>query len=135
MAVTYSIATTVRTNNGSITIPSVSVSGDAELVYDDTIAAGATNKQIVLAVDVSEVKCIVIAVDGLTTGKTILIETNNSGTPVDTITLTADVKGVVWYTGSTADNPLTTDVTAFYVTSDDTVARRLRIYVCADVTP
>lgn len=135
MAVTYSIATTVRTNNGSITIPSVSVSGDAELVYDDTIAAGATNKHIVMALDVSALKAFVIAVDGLTTGKTVTVKTNSSSTPADTITLTPAVRGVLWYTGQTGDNPLSEDVTDFYVTSDDTVNRRLQIFACADVTP
>jgi len=135
MPVTYSIATTIRTNNGSVTIPATTVSGDAELVYDDTIAAGTTDKQIVMAVDVSEVKCIVIVVDGLSTGKTMTIETNSASSPVNTITLTPGTLGKVWYTGAVGANPLTTDVTSFFVTSDDTVNRRLRIYVCADVTP
>ena len=135
MPVTYQVATTVRTNNGSVTVPTVSVTGDAELVYDDSIAAATTNKEIVLAVDVSEAKCIVIVTDGLTTGKTMTLKTNSSGTPVDTLTLVPGALGVVWFTGSTAPNPFSADVTKFFVSSDDTVARRLRIYVCADVTP
>lgn len=135
MPVSYQFNQTVRTNNGSVTIPGVTVSGDAELVYDDMIPAATTNKQIVLALDVSELKGFVIVAEGLATGKTMTLKTNSTSTPANTFTLTPASPGIAWHTGGPFTNPLTTDVTAIYVTSDDTAARRLRIYVCADVTP
>jgi hypothetical protein len=129
------ISTTVRTDIGSITIPSVSVTADGSLAYDDMVPAATTNKEITLAVDVSAVKVIAIAVEGIAEGKTVTIKTNSTSSPTNTLTLTRSAPGVVWYTGQTGANPLTADVTSFYVSSDDTAPRRLRIYVGADVTP
>lgn len=135
MPVKHQVSITYRTNNGSVSVPAVEVSGDAELVYDDTIPAGTTNKQIVLALDVSEVKGFVMACPAISATKTIVIKTNSTSSPANTLTLTSAVPGVVYYTGQTGANPLTTDVTSLYVTSTDTVDRRLQIYVCADITP
>lgn len=135
MPVSHSVTVAYKTNNGSVSLPLTAVTGDAELVYDDTLAAGVTNKEIVMALDVSALKGFVIVVDAITATKTVTVKTNSSSSPADTLTLTPAAPGVFWFTGSWFDNPLTTDVTSFFVTSTDTAPRRLRIYVCADVTP
>lgn len=129
------ISTTIRTDIGTLTVPAVSVTADGSLAYDDMIAAGTTNQQITLAVDVSAAKLIAIAVDGIAEGKTITVKTNSTSSPTNSFNFTRQSPGVVWYTGQNGANPLTADVTSFYVSSDDTAARRLRIYVGADVTP
>ena len=135
MPVEYTFGTTVRTNNGSVTVPGVRVSGDAELVFDDMIPAGAVNRHIVMGLDVSELKGYVIVAEGLATGKTMTVKTNSTSSPVDTLTLTPASPGVSWYAGAAYANPLSADVTAFYVSNDDTTARRFRVYACADITP
>jgi hypothetical protein len=135
MAVKHSLSYTYRTNNGSVSVPALSVESDAELVYDGTIPAGAVNKRITMALDVSNVKSVAIVVAAITATKAITVKTNSTSAPDDTLTLTPAAPGFVWMEGMPFDNPLGTDVTDFYVTSTDTVDRNLKIYACADVTP
>src|SRR5688572_18018962 len=62
-----------------------------------------------LAIDVSQLVYLHISAD-----KAMTLETNDSSSPDDTITLVAD-KPVVWFTGCGMDCPLTVDVTELYV--------------------
>lgn len=130
MALTHTIGTTYRSNNGSVSVPTLTLTGDGEVVYDGSIAAGATNVEVAMAIDVSAMKAMAIVASGA-----LVIKTNSSSTPADTITLTDSVKSIVWYTGSTFTNPLTTDVTALYVSNAGASAVTLKVVALLDITP
>ena len=55
-------------------------------------------------------------------------------TPDDLITIAAGV-AMVWYTGCDHVNPLTSDVTAFYITNSSGETATIEIHVLQDSTP
>lgn len=130
MAVTHIIGTTYRSNNGTVSVPSVSVTGDSELVFDGTIPASTTNFEIDIAIDVSAMKAYAFSAGGACT-----VKTNSSSSPVDTITFTSTVKGAVWYDGSTSDALLTADVTKLFVTNPGSSSITFKLVALLDVTP
>jgi hypothetical protein len=85
---------------------------------------------ISVAIDVSALKSIAIVASGALT-----VKTNSSSSPADTITLTDSMKAVIWYTGSVFDNPLTTDVTALYVSNAGADAVTFKLVALLDITP
>lgn len=96
---------------------------------DETITDG-TNELVNWAADVSEIKALVIVVDGPCT-----IKTNSSSEPDNTLTFAAAGR-YEWTVASRATEDvcrLDTDVTALYVTT--TGAVRLQISCLMDPTP
>lgn len=130
MAITHTIGTTYRSNNGSVSVPTKTLTGDGEVVYDGSIAAGASDVEIAIALDVSAMKSLAIVASGALT-----LETNSTSTPGDTIALTSDNKAVIWYDGSQFDNPLSTDVTKIYASNAGASAVTLKIVALLDITP
>jgi hypothetical protein len=64
--------------------------------------------------------------------KDLTLKTNSSGSPGNTLTLTAN-KPLVWYQGCGLANPITVDVTKLFLTA--ATAARVRVKVLCDVTP
>lgn len=106
----------------------VAVSNDSELNADIALTASEANKLVAMAIDVSQMKGLFIDSD-----VDVTIETNNSGTPVDTISVTAN-EPVIWFATSPLTNPLGTDVTAIYLTNGDATAGTCKIRVLVDGT-
>ena len=79
--------------------------------------------------NVSEIKAIIITAD-----QAILLETHDSGTPADTISLVAG-KAYVWYTGSYFTNKLATDITKIYLTNASGSAATVEMEAVYDPTP
>ena len=111
-------------NQGSISW-SRNFSGDTQVALDTQIAAATTNQLFTLAIDVSQVKLLVMHSDVAMT-----IKTNSSGSPANTVNLIAGL-AYEYGEGGYSTLILTTDVTAIYVTS--TLAGRLRILAILDL--
>lgn len=62
------------------------------------------------------------------------LKTNSTGSPDDTIILTAN-KPVIWYAGCGWTNPLTVDVTKFYLTNGGGTSATFRARFLYDSTP
>lgn len=127
MSFTHTLTVAIQRSSGAPVSKTVSKTGGQELNISETIAAAASNALLAFALDVSQLKSCYIVASGAMT-----IETNDSGTPDATITLTAD-EPVVYYAGQGQDNPFgATDVDALYVTS--TPGGLLEIYCLVDPT-
>ena len=113
--------------NGEAVSVTVEMSGSGEVNLDETIAASQTNKLVTFVCDVSAMTSLFISCD-----ETITIKTNDSATPDDTITVTAD-KPIVWYTACGHDNPFSVDVTELYITTTNESALKIRLL--QDATP
>ncbi len=97
--------------------------------FDESIANGQTDKQVVVAIDVSAVKSIVILSD-----QAVTLETNSGSTPTNTLSLVAGVP-YVWNTDSYDTFKLTGDVTAVYITNSSGAAARVQLDALLDATP
>lgn len=98
-----------------------------------TVADGQTAFRANLAIDISQLKAIIIHSD-----KAVTLKTNSSGSPDDTIVLQANVP-LVWYTGPTIDaadgNPFDADVTDFYIANSSGATATVKFWVAQDATP
>jgi len=107
----------------------VTITADSEANADIALAIDDADVQVNLSVIVAQLKSLYIKA---TTGVT--IKTNDAETPDDTINL---VEGQVlqWDTDSPFANPFTEDVTALYVSENDSTAGELTIRTLQDATP
>jgi hypothetical protein len=115
--------TVSASNTATTTDPHVTDSGNV------VVANGQTNKEVVLAIDFSQLKAIFISSD-----RAVLIETNDGTTPDDTITLAANVP-YIWQVGSASACLITEDVTKVFVTNASGADANLRFRVLQDATP
>ena len=106
---------------------SKTASGEANL--SETIPADSTDLELVIAIDFSALKMLLIV-----SNKALTLETNSGSVPDDTITLVAD-EPLVWWTGSPHSNPLTADVTSIFVTEGASDEAILDIRTLQDATP
>lgn len=102
--------------------------GEANIVAE-TVADSVTDKQVNIAIDVSEIQSIYIL-----SSQDLTLETNNGGAPVDTIALLAGV-AYIWHTGSYFTNLLTTDVTALFLTNASGATATFDLRCVYDSTP
>lgn len=132
MAITHSLTLTYKTGSGSVSMPLESIPGDQEKNTEVAVDANATNKQVTLAIDVSELKGCCIKSD-----KNVTIKTNSTSDPDATIALIAN-KGIVWRKGVDPDaaNPFgDTDVTTIYITNGNSAVANVGVYAIVDATP
>lgn len=94
---------------------------------DEQIAVG-TDTLVALTVDVSQVKSIFILSD-----RNITLETNNGGSPVNTLALKANIP-YLWFTNKYDTMKFTSDITALYVTNASGGTARLQIEILVDPT-
>lgn len=85
--------------------------GNLGLDVGVVVPASTTDQLYTLAIDVSEIQTLFLYTDGALT-----LETNSSSAPDQTLTFAAN-KPLVWVYGMPSTNPLTTDVTKFYLTN------------------
>ena len=130
MAFTHKIIETWTSGNRSIATES-DYSGDAQESKDVSIPDSETDYLVNFALDVSQIQAIFILSD-----QDITLETNDGGSPVDTISLLAG-KPYIWKKTDSYDTcKLTTDITALYITNTgNSAAARLQIEVVKDDTP
>jgi hypothetical protein len=130
MSYSHSWDLTFSRGDAAISSTSEDVTGSAEANIDETIGVDASNLLINVAIDVSALKSIFILCS-----KAATIETNNSSTPDDTISLSAGVP-FRWTVNSPFASPFASnvDVTKIYVTAAG-ASGTLQMYVLQDATP
>lgn len=118
--------------NGVAISPAIekTLTGEGGAYFDVTVANGQTDKEVVCAVDYSQLAGIVLVSD-----QAVTFETNDGGAAADTIALVANVPHL-WITGSPQANGITEDVTAGFVTNASGSSARVRgWWIYADATP
>jgi hypothetical protein len=128
MSFAHTHSVSVNTDEGVLTY-SKAVTADKKQAVDVPVADSESDYEILIAIDVSTVKSIYIVSD-----QDVTLETNDGGTPVDTISLKANVP-YVWHTDSYDTLQLTTDVTAFYITNASGSTANIKTRVLEDSTP
>lgn len=109
----------------------VSLTDEGYLQTDVSIANGQTAKRVGVAIDVSALKAVLLKSD-----QAIVISTNDAagGSPDQTLTLAAGVP-FFWQVNSGITNPLTVDITDFYIANASGSTATLQIRVLQDATP
>ncbi|KPL06085.1 hypothetical protein AMJ85_10715 [candidate division BRC1 bacterium SM23_51] len=128
MALTHTIGRSWSNGARSIGAANVHV-GDGQISLSVIVPDSSTDMQIDVALDVSQAKAIYIK-----SSQAITIETNDGGSPDDTLVLVADVP-YVWTEDDYVANLLTTDVTALYATNSSGADATLEIEILYDATP
>jgi len=95
---------------------------------DESIADGVTDGLLAYVLDVTQIVAFVIV-----STQDILVETNSSSAPDDSLSLIAN-EPQIWDEDSLATNFLTTDITALYVTNASGSAATLKIRCLFDPT-
>lgn len=123
---------TVRVTR-SVQFGSITVGGVVETInpgkidtFQETFGVVA-DQAINLPVDVSAVSVVAIVAD-----KDCTLETNSTSTPTDTFALKAN-KPLIWSDDDPGANPLTADVTVFYLTAP-TASTTLKIGIGSDAS-
>ena len=117
------------TTNGRTVRQENTFTGDGQVSRSVEVADSETDMLINFALDVSQIKSIYIKSD-----QDLTLETNDGGSPDNTLNLTADVP-YVWHENSLFTNLLTVDITALYVTNASGSTATLEIEALVDSTP
>lgn len=103
------------------------VTGTARAQLDTTLAGAVTNQQEDVAFTIAALKGILVTVSGNAT-TTVVLKTNGSGSPDNTLTFPIGGGELLWSSRSPATNPITAAVTTTYWThaGTETVTIKLR---------
>jgi hypothetical protein len=101
--------------------------GESQTTLAPTIPASTTNQQILLAIDISLLKLLVIKSD-----QNISIKTNSSSTPDNTLNIVANVP-YTWGDGDYNAKLLTADVESIFVTNATTSPANVEILALVDL--
>lgn len=104
-------------------------SGGHQVSLDEDFAADASDLELTIAIDVSEIKAIFMVSD-----QDVQVETNDGAAPDDTIDLVANVP-YIWTTDSYDSCLLTVDITALFLTQLAATAGTLKLECVVDPTP
>jgi len=128
MAITHAVTFgLLEGSTGVSTTTNVDV--DASVKIDDTLATGTTNREYLVPVDMERMKTLL-----LHSTKDVTVKTNNAGTPDDTFDLKANTP-IVWRSGVGVTNPITVDVTSWFVTNASGDDARFRMIAGFEPTP
>jgi hypothetical protein len=128
MSITHTIGTTWENGTAGVSTRK-QITSDSEINVDVVIASATTNGQIVCAIDISELKSIV-----LNSTKDVTVKTNDGSSPDDTFTLKAN-NPLVWNSESPTANPFSADITDLYVTNASGADATVQVRALLDVTP
>jgi hypothetical protein len=127
MSVSFGITEKIVVDGDTPITQATTLTADKRESYSLTVPI-ANDQLVALVLDVSQVKAIVILSD-----QDLTLETNNSGTPVDTLALKANVP-YFWYTNKPQALAFGTDITALYVTNASAAIASLKIEILVDPT-
>lgn len=109
-----------------------SLTGTAKEKYDFTIAGIQTNQSVAIAFPVANLKAVLVTVSGNLTNPVVL-KTNNSATPTDTITFPAGGAEMMWTARApAAQKPLTGALTTTFWTHAGTETVTVKVRVLYD---
>lgn len=120
---THKIGQTYTDATGTIKSIVSTYTADCELGVDDTVNAGATDKEFDAVVTKDNILSMVITCD-----KAVTVKTNSDTSPQDTISLAAG-QAIIWANDHTETCPFTGNVTKFYVTNAGSAAARFQFAV------
>lgn len=117
---THKVGVTFSNDAGTITSTTNTYSVDAEVNLDDTVTAGATNKEFDITITQSKIQtfCLMSTQD-------VTLKTNSTGSPQETIALKANVQ-VVWTVDHQEAKPVSGDITKFYFTNAGSADARIK---------
>ncbi len=124
---THVLGVSYKTDAGQITSTTDSYTGNAENDLEAVVAGSTTNQEYDMAITVSKIVSMVVYSD-----KALVIKTNSTGSPGNTVTLAA-TKQVVWNTDSVMAKPFTVDTTKLFVTNTGTPSAVLKIRVLENI--
>ena len=128
MAITHKITQTLNYSGLGYTTTKTKTGGQ-ENNLSESIPDSSTDLEVAWAVDISELKALLIVADGALT-----VKTNSSSTPDDTFTLVVNTP-IVWEDANSSGNPLSADVTSIFVTNSSGGAVTLTTKALTDPTP
>ena len=122
MSVTHTVMiTSVNDAGQAVSLTGATISGNREIAFSQAIAASQTNLLVPVAYTLANLKSLIIVSDQNCT-----LKTNSSGTPQDTISLTAN-SALIYQPGTGEPSPFAGDVTAWYITNTPALNLKARI--------
>ena len=109
---THKIASVYSTDEGTAISATSTYTGTAEVGFDGTVAATTDLVEVDIAWLHANVHSLLIY-----SSQALTIKTNNSGSPVQTLVLTAG-QAIAWGTDHLEANPVTADVTKLFLSND-----------------
>lgn len=106
-----------------------SFSADQEINTEISVPDSSTDLQVVMGVDISEIKSAFVVSD-----QDVTIETNDGTTPADTFAMNAN-RPLDWDDESPVSNPFSADITGLYITNASGSAATVRVRIVLDATP
>jgi hypothetical protein len=119
---------TERVTIGGVTITEQNTLTAGQKISIDEAVAIANDVLIAMSVDVSQVKSVYILCD-----QDVLLETNSSSSPAQTLSLKAGIP-YIWYTNKYSALVFSTDITALYVTNATASVANLQLEILTDPT-
>lgn len=127
MAITHQLQTVI--SDGALRISATSLETvEAATQLDVTVANAVTDGQHAFMVERTGMKSFFVSSD-----QDVTIKTNNSGAPIDTLTVKAN-KPIVWMDGI-GIAPITADITSLFITNASGSAASIKILAGWDPTP
>jgi hypothetical protein len=126
MSFTHTIGLLYTTNGQSVTSANLTQTGNEEFDIDAAIPPATVNFEYDVAFTLSTVRSILLTCD-----QAITIKTNSSGSPQETITLTAG-QAIVWQTGATLGaGPFAASITKFFLSNAGTATANFKARILA----
>lgn len=116
--------------NSDITSKRQDITAEGEQTIEVPVSDSVADKQVDISIDVSEIKSLFLVSD-----QDVTIETNSDSAPDDTIALKANIPLIWENVSGYYSNPLTTDVTALFITNASGTDATVTLRVLEDVTP
>lgn len=124
----HTLVQSLTTPSGQVSV-SKQYSAAGSIEIDETVPATTTHMPLSLAIDVSQLKSLLISSDVALT-----LKTNSSGSPTDTIAIKAGIP-YIWNTDSYDTCLITADVTTAFLTNATGGAATVSIRGLYDPTP
>lgn len=125
---TFAVTTRESATSNSMNVDSNrSFEGESQASVQTTIADGATDQEILLAIDISATKLVVFK-----STQAVTVKTNSSGAPDDTLALTANIP-MIWREGDYNAIFLSVDVSSIFVTNASGSDATLQVLAIIDL--
>ena len=129
MSFTHTIRTLFSAAGGASLSGSVATVADAEDNRDIVVAGSTNDFAVALTLAVANLKSFYALSD-----KDVLIETNSSTVPPNTLSLKAGIP-YSWTAAGALTNPFTTNITSLFISNANPAAATVQLRIAQDATP
>lgn len=129
MAKTAKVTITAAQTDGKTLSDVKEYTGSISKSLEESVADSVTDGLVAFTLDISACKFLLITSD-----QDVILETNDGGTPIDTINLLANVP-FLWTVDSYYVNLIGTDITALFFTNSSGSTANIKIESLEDATP